>query len=63
MFENPLKKETTVAIEELKAAKIDCVMITGDNTLTGSNISFKCNISDRSKHMIIIDFLDGKMVE
>ena len=63
VFENPLKKETTAAIEELKAAKIDCVMITGDNTLTGSNISFKCNISDRSKHMIIIDFLDGKMVE
>lgn len=38
-------------------------MITGDNTLTGSNISFKCNISDRSKHMIIIDFVEGKMVE
>jgi magnesium-transporting ATPase (P-type) len=38
-------------------------MITGDNTLTGSNISFKCNISDRTKHMIIIDFVDGKMTE
>jgi magnesium-transporting ATPase (P-type) len=63
VFENPLKQETTAAIEELKAARIDCVMITGDNTLTGSNISFKCNISDRSKHMIIIDFVEGKMVE
>ena len=54
-----MKKETAQAIKELKDAAIDCVMITGDNTLTGSNISYKCSISDRSKQMIIIDW-DGK---
>jgi magnesium-transporting ATPase (P-type) len=43
----------------LKDAAIDCVMITGDNTLTGSNISYKCAISDRNKQMMIIDW-DGK---
>ena len=45
MFENKLKPETKAAIEELKEAEIGCVMITGDNTLTGSNISYKCCIS------------------
>ncbi len=38
-------------------------MITGDNTLTGSNISYKCSISDKSKDMIIVDFVDGKLSE
>jgi magnesium-transporting ATPase (P-type) len=35
-------------------------MITGDNPLTGSNIGFKCGISDKSKGMIICDYKDGK---
>jgi len=35
-------------------------MITGDNALTGSNISFKCEIADTSKKMIICDYKDGK---
>ena len=38
-------------------------MITGDNTLTGSNISYKCNISDKNKKMLIVDFIDKKFVE
>ena len=38
-------------------------MITGDNTLTGSNISYKCNISDKKKKMLIVDFIDKKFVE
>jgi magnesium-transporting ATPase (P-type) len=37
-------------------------MITGDNTLTGSNISYKCSISDKTKNMIICDF-DKKFIE
>lgn len=60
VFENRLKPETKGAIATLKAAEIGCVMITGDNTLTGSNISYKCNISDRNKSMIICDFVEGK---
>lgn len=38
-------------------------MITGDNTLTGSNISYKCAISNKEKSLIIIDFVDNKLTE
>jgi magnesium-transporting ATPase (P-type) len=38
-------------------------MITGDNTLTGSNISYKCDISSRGKGMIICDYVNGKFTE
>ena len=38
-------------------------MITGDNPLTGSNIGFKCNISDKSKGMIICDYREGRFQE
>lgn len=38
-------------------------MITGDNTLTGSNISYKCGISDKSKGMIICDYENGTFIE
>ncbi len=63
VFENKLKNETKAAIEELKAAEVGCVMITGDNTLTGSNISFKCSISDKRKGMIIVDYVGNKLTE
>ena len=35
-------------------------MITGDNSLTGSNIGYKCGIAKRDKTMIICDYKDGK---
>lgn len=38
-------------------------MITGDNTLTGSNISYKCSISNKEKGLIIVDFANNKLVE
>ena len=38
-------------------------MITGDNSLTGSNIGYKCGISIRSKGMIICDYKEGKFIE
>jgi magnesium-transporting ATPase (P-type) len=38
-------------------------MITGDNTLTGSNISYKCGISNYEKQMIIIDWDNNRMTE
>lgn len=63
MFENKLKPETKGAIATLKGAEIGCVMITGDNTLTGSNISYKCEISDKTKGMIICDFVEGRFTE
>ena len=63
VFENKLKPETKGAIATLKSAQIGCVMITGDNTLTGSNISYKCDISDKTKGMIICDYVDSKFTE
>lgn len=63
VFENKLKPETKGAIAVLKAAEIGCVMITGDNTLTGSNISYKCEISNKAKGMIICDYVEGKFTE
>jgi magnesium-transporting ATPase (P-type) len=39
------------------------VMITGDNTLTGSNISYKCSISNKSMGMIICDYVEGEFTE
>jgi len=38
-------------------------MITGDNTLTGSNISYKAKISDKNKKMLIIDYVNSKFTE
>jgi magnesium-transporting ATPase (P-type) len=38
-------------------------MITGDNPLTGSNIGYKCKIADKSKKMIICDYLQKKFIE
>ena len=38
-------------------------MITGDNSLTGSNIGYKCGISHRNQAMIICDYKDGHFVE
>lgn len=63
VFENKLKGETKGAIQKLKQAEVGCVMITGDNSLTGSNISYKCDISDKRKGMIICDFVNGSYAE
>jgi cation-transporting ATPase 13A2 len=56
IFENRLKPETRGAIEEFVQAEVPCVMITGDNALTGSNIAYQCGISDPAKKTIICNF-------
>ena len=38
-------------------------MITGDNTLTGSNISYKCGISEKEKGLILVDYVGNKLTE
>jgi len=63
VFENKLKPETTAAIRELKEAQIGVVMITGDNSLTGSNIGYKCGISYKDRGMLIVDYKEGKFSE
>eukprot|EP01097_Dermamoeba_algensis_P006163 TRINITY_DN3878_c0_g1_i2.p1 TRINITY_DN3878_c0_g1~~TRINITY_DN3878_c0_g1_i2.p1 ORF type:complete len:959 (-),score=239.16 TRINITY_DN3878_c0_g1_i2:217-3093(-) len=44
VLENKLKPETTAVIKKLAIAKIHCVMITGDNILTGISVSKKCHM-------------------
>lgn len=61
VFENRLKPETKEAIRSLQDASIPSVMITGDNALTGSNISFKAKIANPHKKMYIYDVKEGKL--
>ena len=62
VFENRLKPETKEGIKNLHDAEIPTVMITGDNALTGSNISLECKIADTSKKMYIYDYKENKLV-
>jgi len=62
VFENKLKPETKGAIRDLKNANIGVVMITGDNPLTGSNISYKSGISNKRFGMIICDYRNGQFL-
>ena len=43
-FENPLKECTKKIIGDLKKAKIENIMITGDNLLTALNVAISCDI-------------------
>ncbi|KXN74245.1 HAD-like protein, partial [Conidiobolus coronatus NRRL 28638] len=45
VFKNQLKKDTTAAIDELKAGNTRTVMITGDTALTGVYIARACHMS------------------
>lgn len=47
----------------MKDAQIGVVMITGDNSLTGSNIGYKCGISYKDKGMTIVDYKEGHFTE
>ena len=56
VFENRLKPETKGAINDLVEAELPCVMITGDNALTGSNMACQCGISDPTKITLICNY-------
>lgn len=60
VFENSLKPQTKGAIKELLDAELPCIMITGDNPLTGSSMAYKCGIADKRKKMFIFDY-DSKI--
>ena len=62
MFENRLKPETKDAVQGLHNASIRMAMITGDNALTASNISFKCKIADLTKKMYIYDYRNHELI-
>lgn len=62
MFENRLKPETKGAISDLVNAELPCVMITGDNALTGSNMACQCGISDPRKKTLICNYDPQKNV-
>lgn len=56
VFENRLKPETKGAIKNLVESELPCVMITGDNALTGSNMACQCGISDPTKITLICNY-------
>ncbi len=43
-FENPLKPETLPTILKLNKAKIQSVIVTGDNLMTAVSVAYNCSI-------------------
>ncbi|KAG8445088.1 hypothetical protein GDO86_010017 [Hymenochirus boettgeri] len=55
ILENRLKPETNAVLQELYAAKIRNVMVTGDNLQTAINIGIKCGMISNISKVIIIE--------
>ncbi|XP_066458000.1 probable cation-transporting ATPase 13A4 [Eleutherodactylus coqui] len=55
ILENRLKPETPAAIEELHAANIRTVMITGDNIQTATTVAKNCGIIPAETRIILVE--------
>ena len=44
LLKNKLKNDTVEAMKELKLARMDVRMVTGDNLLTSINCAYKCGL-------------------
>ncbi|KAG8445091.1 hypothetical protein GDO86_010020 [Hymenochirus boettgeri] len=55
ILENHLKAETHTVLQELKAANIRNVMVTGDNLQTALNIGLKCGMISKNSKIIVIE--------
>lgn len=44
MFKNQIKGQTTETIEELTRNRVKCIMVTGDNLFTATNVAYQCRI-------------------
>ncbi|KAM4771102.1 putative cation-transporting ATPase 13A4 [Rhinophrynus dorsalis] len=55
ILENRLKPETRAILEELNAAKIRTVMITGDNIQTASTVAKNCGLIPEDSKVIIVE--------
>lgn len=59
IFENKIKEGTAPAIETLKAANIECNMVTGDNPRTAISVARECGIISNSSHVFLPSFARG----
>jgi cation-transporting ATPase 13A3/4/5 len=55
IMQNTLKPETTPVIEELIAANIRCVMVTGDNLLTAVSVARDCQMVPVHHKVLIVE--------
>ncbi|KAG8581496.1 hypothetical protein GDO81_007687 [Engystomops pustulosus] len=55
ILENRLKPETSAVIEELHAANIRTVMITGDNIQTATTVAKNCGIIPKGKKVLLVE--------
>ncbi|KAH7152534.1 hypothetical protein B0J13DRAFT_548672 [Dactylonectria estremocensis] len=59
VFENKLKPTTAGVLEELLAANIGAVMVTGDNILTAISVARECGLMNRTAHCFVPRFVEG----
>lgn len=52
LFKNKLKDATYDVLQELRRANIRCIMVTGDNLLTGISVAEECHLVDPSAGII-----------
>ena len=62
-FQNPLKPDSPGVIAELRNGNVDCIMVTGDNVLTGVKIALDAGILEKDRSVIIGDSIsdDGQI--
>jgi cation-transporting ATPase 13A3/4/5 len=61
LFENPLKPNTSETILALKACKINCKMITGDNILTATSVGIATGLIQKSAALFAAHAEDGSL--
>ena len=60
IMENKLKEVTKSVIQNLKAANVKTIMVTGDNALTAISVARQCDIVDHKKRVFLGDFSEKK---
>ncbi|KAL4221380.1 hypothetical protein ACF0H5_019638 [Mactra antiquata] len=61
VMENRLKPESKPIIDQLKAANIRPIMVTGDNMLTALSVARECNFVDSSESIILVQALPAEL--
>ena len=61
VFENELKPGTREAIAELKEARLEMVMVTGDSTFTACSVALESGMTDNSKALLIVNEAANKL--
>ena len=55
VMQNTLKPQTAGVIDELKAAELRCLMITGDNLLTAVSVARDCGLVPRGDRVVVAE--------